>query len=106
MKRGLRQVSAQSVRQRRERVYALILHSRRIYPENRSLRHKWIRARLALGKRQPKVNVGLEQCAVFPRTAAEASKRSEFSALAPRTMREAGISEGHGSTLVEYLRRF
>jgi hypothetical protein len=89
-RRRLITVAAQSARRRRERLYALVRRSRSIYPQNRSLRLKWIRARLALGNRQPKVKVGLEQIATFARTTPR-QRADEFSTLAPRTMREAGI---------------
>jgi hypothetical protein len=90
MKRRLRQVSVQSARQRRERLYALIRQSHSIYAHSAALRKKWIRARLALGNRQPKVTVGLEQIATFARTTPR-QRADEFSTLAPRTMREAGL---------------
>lgn len=87
----VRLVSNQLRRAYRQRLYGLLLESRNAYPNSKRLRHKWVRARLAMGaKAKPRVKVGLEQRAVFARTTADAQRRSDFTALAPRSQREAG----------------
>lgn len=58
-------------RRRRAALYALIRASHGIY-KNRSLRHKWIKARLILGSQAPKVRMGREEQIAFPRTRREA----------------------------------
>lgn len=87
----IRMAVTQTERKRRLRLYAILKRSRAAYPHNRALRLKWIKAKLLIGTMQPKVKVGLECRTTFPRTTAEANRRDDFTTLAPRTMRQAGL---------------
>jgi single-strand DNA-binding protein len=61
---------------RRAKLHTLLEEARKHYPQSRALRIGWIRARLKLGTRQPKVRIGCGIGATivrFPRTMKEAA---------------------------------
>lgn len=76
-----------------DNVKQLLKKSRSIYG-NKTLRHRWVRAKLALGERKPAVDIGIERV-----------DTSRF----PRTAKEAGILDatlGESLELPPFFRRF